>query len=202
MQADKKSLQTQAPVQLHERAAENLRFIRATMESASRFTGISGRGYVMAGISARAACWLAESLEAPPAWLAVWMGEMLLAAGLIIAASNRKALRQGSSFWSHGGRRLLLAFLPSLLAGGLLTAALFLHGRMELVLGAWLTLYGAGIMAGGLFSIPLIPVMGLAFMAAGAAALLLPAAAPLIAALGFGGLHILFGLIIWSRHDG
>lgn len=191
-----------APIHLHVRAADNLRFIRETMEGASRFTGLSGKGYVLIGCSAFLAAWLAVSQTSLFAWLMIWFAEFVLAVVIGLGFTVRKTIDQGIPLWSRSARKLLLAFSPTMAVGGLLTVVLFPHGDAELIQGVWLSLYGASVVTGGLFSVRIVPVMGFAFMALGALALLWPASAGWMMLLGFGGVHLLFGTFIWRWHGG
>src|SRR5258705_9454737 len=68
----------QEPPTLHERAMDNLRYIRETMERATAFTGISGWGEVAIGGSALVASILAAYQSSFGAWLAIWMAEALI----------------------------------------------------------------------------------------------------------------------------
>ena len=187
---------------LHERAAENLRFIRETMERATSFTAISGSGYVLVGITAIAAALLASVQPAQERWLAVWVAELLLAGALSVGMTARKARRMGVPLRSQTGRKLVLAFAPPMVVGGVLTLAIWLGGGYGLLPGIWLSLYGAGVMTGGAYSVRAIPLMGAAFIALGAAALLAPWLGDLLLGLGLGGLHIVFGAIVWRRYGG
>jgi hypothetical protein len=187
---------------LHGVAADNLRFIRATMENATAFTGISGKGYALAGLTAIAAAWIAAQQTLPLLWLAVWLLEATLACSVTLLLSADKARRQGKSLWSGSGRKLLFAFLPTMAVGAVVTLAFYLQGNTVLLPGLWLILYGAGVMTAGAHSIRPVPLMGFLFIMLGSAQLLVPATTNLTLALGFGGLHLAFGILIWRQHGG
>ncbi len=101
------------------------------------------------------------------------------------------------------GRRVALGLFPPLIAGALITFLLARAGLDSALAPAWLLLYGAGIITGGAYSVSIVPVMGLCFMATGTLAVVAPAAwADWFLAAGFGGLHIIFGFLIARRHGG
>lgn len=191
------------PPALHERAMDNLRYIRETMERATAFTGISGWGEVAIGSTALAACGLAASQATFKAWLAIWLAEGLIA--LLIAgwSMDRKARVAKMPLVSGPGRKAVFSLLPPIIAGGLVTIVLVRAGLTNSIPGVWLLLYGTGVVTGGMFSVPVVPIMGLCFMGLGALALFAP---PVLAnwfmALGFGGLHIVFGLIVARKYGG
>ncbi|HVE77638.1 MAG TPA: hypothetical protein VNA89_02195 [Gemmatimonadaceae bacterium] len=188
---------------LQDRAMDNLRFIRRTMEQAGSFTAVSGWGEVAIGLSAIGAALLAAWQTTSGAWLAVWLVESVLSFGIALYAMRRKARLSGQPFLSGPARKFALGFAPPIVAGAVLTAALFLAGLSRLLPGVWLLLYGTAVATGGTFSVRIVPVMGLSFMAAGVAALASPAGwqdAWMIA--GFGVLHIVFGFLIARRHGG
>jgi hypothetical protein len=193
---------------MHAHAADNLRYIRETMERAGSFTAVPGWGGVMMGVTALAAAAFASHATTPDMWLAIWLGEGALAICLGVFAMWHKSLAAGLPFWSAPARKFLFSFLPPLIAGAVLTLALWRAGAVAAIPGAWLMLYGAGVITGGTFSVPAIPVMGACFLAEGAAAsLLLQNSSYLLWAdvwlgAGFGGLHVLFGTIVARRYGG
>lgn len=200
------SLQTGAssdPIPLSHRAMEDLRFIRHTMENGNAFTAVPGWGGVAMGVTALVAAVIAAGRATPEGWLSVWAFEALVAAGIGAWAVERKARRVGLPVLSGTGRKVLLGFTPPTLAGIVLTGALWKTGESVLIPGTWLLLYGVAVVAGGIFSVRVVPMMGMCFMVLGAVALLLlPNAADLLMALGFGGLHVVFGTIIARGHGG
>jgi hypothetical protein len=182
---------------------DNLRYIRDSMERATAFTAVSGWGLVAVGGSALAAALLATAQANTAWWLGVWIGEALLALCIAVVSTSLKGHAAGTSLLSRPGRRVALGFSPAMCAAAALTIALFHAGQCDLLPGMWLLGYGAAVTNAGTFSVRIIPVMGVAFMLAGAAALALPySLANLSMAAGFGGIHIMFGLIIARRHGG
>lgn len=189
-------------VALHDRAMENLRFIRETMERAGSFTAVSGWGQVSIGITALLAAGVAAYQRDPSRWLAVWSLEALLALAIGGWTVARKARAAGLPLLSGPGRKVALSLAPPLVAGALLTAVLFEAGLLWPLPGMWLLLFGTGVVAAGAYSVRVVPVMGLSFMMVGVLALLAPSWGDALMGLGFGGLHIFFGLLIAWRYGG
>ncbi|HEX4600150.1 MAG TPA: hypothetical protein VH116_02055 [Gemmatimonadales bacterium] len=192
-----------APQPLRDRALDNLRFIRQTMERAGAFTAVPGWGLVAVGGTALVAAWLAARQATPELWLLTWLGEALVALTIGGSALVRKTYAVNDPILSGPGRRFGLSFLPPMVVGGLLTVALYRAGLWQALPGTWLLLYGTGFVTGGAFSVRIVPVMGICFMVAGAAALVGPATwGNWFMAAGFGGLHIVFGGVVARRHGG
>ena len=183
--------------------AENLRFIRDTMERSAAFTAVSGWGQIFLGVTAFLAAWLAARQVSPFAWLRVWLAEAMLAMAIGLLSCTWKANRRGLPLFSGPARKVVLGLAPPLVAGAFLTFFLLRSGLVTALPPTWLLLYGAGIMTGGAYSVPIVPIMGICFMLLGGLAVLGPAAwGNWFLALGFGGLQIIFGWLVARRHGG
>lgn len=185
------------------RAAEHLQFIREMMARSGSFTAVPGWGTLAMGVTALPTALIAGLQATPGRWLAVWLLDAALAAGLGAVALWWKTRRSGVSLRSGPGRKYVLSLLPPFVAGLLLTIAVWQGGYVDLLPALWLLLYGAGTITGGAYSVRAIPLMGVGFMGLGAVALLAPFAwGTVLLAVGFGGLHIGFGLIIARNYGG
>ena len=184
-------------------AIDDLRYIRDTMERSAAFTAVPGWATVAVGVTALGAAAWAARQPTLAAWVAVWLAEAALAVMLAAAGMVRKSQRAGGPIWNGPARRFTVSFSIPLFAGAALTLAFLRAGEGDWMPGAWLLLYGTAVMAGGAFSVRIVPVMGGSFAALGALALFLPHAwGNALLAAGFGGLHIVFGWIIARRHGG
>ena len=191
------------PPALHVRAMDNLAFIRDTMEAAGSFTAVSGWGMVAVGVIAIVAATVASAQPTVLQSLYVWMAAAVLAPVVNLWAIVRKARRAHVPLLGGPGRKFVLSFSPPILVGALLTIVLYRAGLVHAIPGTWLLLYGTAVVAGGAFSVRIVPVMGICFMLAGALALFTPPGwNPWIMAAAFGGLHIGFGIPVAWRHGG
>lgn len=191
------------PPALDSEAESSIRFIRSTMERAASFTAVPGWGGVAMGVTALLAAWLAQRTTTPSTWLAVWLVEAVLACAIGVWAVGAKARRSDTPLFAGTARRFAMTLAPPIVAAAIATVALARDGQMGLLPPIWLTLYGAGVITGGATSVRAVPVLGLLFMATGAAAFFTPPSwGNTWLALGFGGLQIVFGVYIARRHGG
>ena len=194
--------QRKPTVNLGDHAVDDLKFIRSAMERAGAFTAVPGWGGVGMGATALAAAFLAAVQPTPGRWLAAWLVAALVAAAIGLWTMVRKARRLDVPLVTGAGRKFVLGLLPPILVGAFLTVALLRAGAAPLVPAVWLLLYGTGIVAAGAFSVPVVPLQGLAFLILGVAALVVPEAGDLLLGLGFGVVNLVFGLVIAVRHGG
>lgn len=200
---------------LHDRALQDLSFIRRTMEGAAAFTDVPGWGLVACGGVALVTAPLAARQPTPERWVAMWCAAALVAAlagsWMMLRKMRSRAGNEQPLLVSVPARKFLLSFWPSILAGALITVALidpFAPGidprlTARVFPGLWLLLFGLGVTTAGAFSIRAVPLMGLGFITLGAVALFAPAVdGDVMMALGFGALQVVFGVRIARRHGG
>lgn len=190
------------PPEMHARAMDNLRYIRGMMEAAGTFTAVSGWGQVVIGLTAVGAA-LVAARQTSWNWVATWLAEGGIAAGISVASLAIKAHLANVPLVTGPMRKLVLTFSPAMIAGAVLTAVLAQHGAYAFLPGAWMLLYGAAVVSGGTYSVRSVPVMGAAFMTVGTVTFFAPAAwTTALMIIAFGGLHVVFGIWIARRHGG
>lgn len=191
------------PVSIGDRAIDNIRFIRETMERSTSFTAVPGYGGMLMGVTAIAAAWIANVQPNLRMWVIVWLTEAVLAGAIGFLAMWQKTKISESSLVSGPARKLIMNSLPPMLCGVFITIGLWRFGHFEMMVPVWIVCYGAAVVCGGAFSVKPVPIMGWCFMAVGAAAFFLPAGlGNTMMGVSFGLLHIVFGLIIGRRFGG
>lgn len=192
-----------APEPLSGRAADNLRFIRQAMERTSTFTSIPGQGGVGMGVVALVASVVAARQPSADEWLATWLVAAMFAAVVGLIAMARKARRGGATLTGASARRFAVGMAAPFVAGAAITYELWTVRNFTVMAPSWLLLYGAGVLTGGIFSVPVVRAIGACFMALGMAAIVTPSEwGNVWLAMGFGGLHVAFGIYIARNHGG
>jgi hypothetical protein len=204
MQRPSALLQTDTPVRIESRALGTLAFIRASIESAGSMD-VPGMAGIVMGLVGLLASILVATPRLAPHWLGIWLSAAavaLLFGGILVA---RQVALQGRPGFLGPVRRFVLCLCPALGAGAVLTGVLWDVGAIGVIPGAWLLLYGCAVISASTVINAavsrLVSIMGALFVILGCAAFALPAIAhTAMLGLGFGGLHLLFGLLI-GRHS-
>jgi hypothetical protein len=184
-------------------ARRSLDYIRDTLERSSSFTAVPGWGNVLIGVVGVSAAWIASVQQTEAGWLFVWL--LAASASLVIGAVtvSLKAVRIGVPVLGGPGRKFVFGLAPAFFSGALLTAILYEAELVDLLPAVWLLLYGAAIVSAGIHSIPLIRLLGLAFMFLGTTAFFAPPSwGDGLLALGFGVFHLAAGVAIIKRYGG
>ncbi len=186
-------------VALDMHALGTLQYIRASIDAAGLLAVPGSTGIAMGSVGIAAAL-LAAHPALAARWLTVWLIAAVAAFVCGSALLVHQALRNGSTLYRGPARRFLLCLSPPLVAGAVLTPMLFLHGGITLIPGLWLLLYGSALAAASTHTVRPLALMGGLFMLLGAITLVLPtSAANWMLGAGFGGLHLLFGVVIARR---
>lgn len=136
-----------------------------------------------------------------PHWLWIWLVAAVVALLLGGALVARQITQRGRSRYFGPARKFLLCLCPALFAGAVLTWVLVAVGMSDVVPGMWLLLYGCAVLSAstviGAAVARHVCIMGSAFVVLGMLTFVLPATAHVVMlGLGFGVLHIAFGVLI------
>jgi len=199
----KEENETNMPVSIGERAFDNLRFIRETMERSTHFTAVPGYGGILMGATAIGAAFVANQQAYLRNWLIVWVAEAVLAFAIGLLGMWQKSKIANVSLASAPARKFAMSFLPPLVCGIVITLGLWRFEHYEVMIPIWILLYGAAVVCGGAFSVKAVPIMGWCFITLGAIAFFIPAGfGNSLMAFSFGILHIVFGVIIARKYGG
>ena len=194
---------TPPPESISGHAADNLRFIRQAMERGSTFTAVPGVGGAAMGATALVAAWLASRQPTGDRWLLVWLGAAAVAAVIGLVTMARKAKGAGATLTGGNARRFAVGLAAPFVAGAAITYELWATRNFSVMAPAWLLLYGAGVLTGGIFSVAAVRLLGAALMVLGLLAILTPPDwGNVWLATGFGALQIGFGIYIARHHGG
>lgn len=199
---------------------QDLAEIRSMMERSSKFLSLSGLAGVMAGFYALAGAWIAYSFlgfnPADVSYLAAQSGSeisnlpqlillgaiiLVLAVGTAILFSYRKASQRGETVWNATSRRLLASMSIPLFSGGIFVLILLSKQVIGLIAPVTLIFYGLALYNASKFSYDDVKYLGLIQIALGLAGTWYISYGLLLWAIGFGVVHIIYGIYIHIRYE-
>src|SRR5262245_42640827 len=101
-------------VSINDRAFENLKYIRETMERAGSFTAVPGWGGILMGVSALMTAVVSGRLPSKQWWFASWLAEAALALAIGGWAMVQKAKAGKSPLLNGPGRKFALSLCPAM----------------------------------------------------------------------------------------
>lgn len=200
-------------------AEHDLAHIRQMMERSTRFISLSGLAGVFAGLIAlaatAAAIWIFKmhGTDYFTARRVTFTGPMItqlflvciltliLSVGQAIYLTHRKSKKQQAKMWTTLTARLLTSFAIPLVAGGIFCLALWYHNHMVFVAPVMLIFYGLALVNASKYTYTDVAYLGYSELVLGLAALFLTGYGLLFWAIGFGVLHIIYGLVMYRKYD-
>ncbi|MBS1774247.1 MAG: hypothetical protein JST82_15420 [Bacteroidetes bacterium] len=206
---------------------QTLKDIHGIMERSSRFLSLSGWSGVWAGCTALAGALAARAMllqlhdsyrdyyhqtvsidKTAPEYRQVVMNFVWLALGVLFVAlaggvyfTWKKAKKEGATIWNNASKKMVAELLIPLLAGGVFATAFLIEGLELYIPAICLAFYGLGLINGSKYTRSDIKYLGMLEVALGCVSLFVRGYGLLLWTIGFGILHILYGIIMWRKYD-
>ena len=203
---------------MNQKHQEDLSHIRSMMERSSRFISLSGLSGVFAGLSALIGglyiCLLLEqngmkcygietySFSNVLILQLIQVGAMIFvfALGFGILFTVRKSKKNDLPIWTSSTKNMLINLAIPLLVGGVFCLGLLYHQVFELVAPTTLVFYGLALVNAEKYTFSDIKYLGYCEIILGCFSLFYVGYGLVFWILGFGVLHILYGLIMFKKY--
>lgn len=210
----------------NEQPLDALKDIKDLMERSSRFISLSGLAGVFSGVfvlvGAAVAYWRVNlahwavrdddtpfgtgrivHIDTDVATFLALDDLIVLIASLLVAYyfTKRKAAKKNQPLWGAYSKHMLANLGVPLVTGGIFCFVLFYHGLIGLIAPSTLVFYGLALMNAGRFSLEEISYLGVSEVILGLLCLMFLGYGLIFWAIGFGLLHIVYGILMYVRHD-
>ncbi|MES2837012.1 MAG: hypothetical protein V4667_05780 [Bacteroidota bacterium] len=203
---------------------ENLSEIRTLMEKSSRFISLSGLSGVAAGLFAlsgivAAYLYLPTVMKSGEYYKAAFTdnGEInfqffsffIVDASIVLLGSIvfgiyftvRKSQKKQQAIWDNTSKRLLINLSIPLVTGAIFCFVLLYHGLIGLIAPATLIFYGLALINSSKYTLNDIRYLGIIEVILGLISSFFIGAGLLFWAIGFGVLHIIYGIVMYNKYE-
>lgn len=193
--------------------------IRAIMERSVKFLSLSGLSGVLSGIYALIGSAIVYSILYYPYFpidfhfhyadertivdqlLIVAASVLILSLSTGYFLSMRKAKKLNTTIWNTASKQLFIDLMIPLASGGLLIVILLVQGYYGIVAPASLVFYGLALQQGSRSTYTEVKYLGLTEIVLGLTCAALPGYGLIFWAIGFGVMHIVYGSVMYFRHE-
>lgn len=192
--------------------------IKKMMERSSRFISLSGISGIVVGVWALIGAFLANNRintyfqkEYPgegvcPSCLKndlILIAAFVFFAALITATlfTFFKSKKQNIPIWGSSARRLLWNTMIPMVAGGFFLWRMMELNQYDLIASGCLIFYGLALVNGSKYTLGEVKYLGYAEIILGIINLWMVQKGLLFWAIGFGVLHIIYGIAMWRKYD-
>ncbi|MBK5722205.1 hypothetical protein JGH11_15120 [Dysgonomonas sp. Marseille-P4677] len=189
---------------------DDIRHIRSMMERSSKFLSLSGMSGVSAGLFALIGAGIGYFILSKQfTFSGSLLYDFVILASLVIICAGgsglffcmRKAKRNGSKLWLPVTIQILKDFSIPMCVGGLFCIILIFQNATRMVAPSMLIFYGLALIAAGSRTYRDIRVLGTCEIILGLLAGIFVYNGLLFWAIGFGVLHIVYGILIYYKYD-
>ncbi|MEO6491071.1 MAG: hypothetical protein ABIO04_14100 [Ferruginibacter sp.] len=204
---------------------QELQHIKQMMERSSRFISLSGLSGVMAGLCALTGAYFAYDVihrsdgtsegrvynrNYDELTIHEFMGNKLfnIAIYTFIAAfllaflfTYLRSKKHGVAIWGSTSKRLLIAVAVPMIAGGFYLLREIQVANYGLIAPGSLIFYGLALVNASKYTFGEVKYLGYFQILLGIISCWMPGYGLYFWALGFGVLHILYGILMWYRHE-
>ncbi len=196
---------------------EDLKDIKEMMNKSSKFISLSGLSGISAGIIALAGAYFAwETIYSKTGYqdfnrtllsfdqliqlLAIGFITLILAVGFGIFFTRLKAKKSKENIWDSQTKRLVINLLIPLISGGVFCLLILLKGYVGLVAPLTLLFYGLALVNASKYTLTEVRSLGILQIALGLTATFFIGYGLIFWCIGFGLLHIIYGVIMEIRY--
>ncbi|MBX2904538.1 MAG: hypothetical protein KF744_00780 [Taibaiella sp.] len=201
---------------------ETLNQIRSIVDKSPRLISLSGWSGVWAGVVALAGAYVAHGWLHRPGYehigteiyasishfdsftanfIFLGIAVFALALGGVIYFTGRQAHKLGVKVWNDASRQMLVQLFYPVFAGSVFCFMFIYYGCGMFVAPTSLVFYGLALISAGRHSDSDIKYLGMLEVTLGCTALFFPGGGLLFWALGFGVLHILYGIMMRGKYE-
>lgn len=192
-----------------DKALESVFEIKELMEKSSKFISISGIAAILAGIYALVGAYIATQVITQDTYLSAILSSMAIIASSVLAAaavtagilSYYKSKKTGQKFFSRLTYRALWNFSLPMLAGGVVCVSILMRGYYDIMASVMLLFYGLALVNTSKFTYSSVAWLGYAFICLGTVDSFWTGHSLLFWAIGFGGFHILYGILFYLHYE-